>query len=421
VKEIADFVRSVRRATFDAPSPWSIPGLTVSQPCSGCGIGCTRQSYKLDDGRRYKSFCQASGFYHLATPREIGRGGVPLAATRLCDGCGLDTGVMAGLVGWLAACHREGVLTEASTGLPFGKIGTLEFIDALVTMVTKREGFGDTLARGTLQAAAAIGKRAEELISESIAARTNESKDYDPRLILTTALMFALEPRKPISQLHGVAGNIIISWTSWARGDEGAFFSSDDLREAGRRFWGGELAADFSTYEGKGRAVKTVQDRLYVQESLVLCDVHWPMTVTKKDFPGGHVGDPSLESRLYSAITGRETNEQELYKKGEGIFNLQRAVLLRHGWGGRDGDRVLDYFFTEPLKKGEIFFNTDGIMPGKDGEVISMLGKPLDRDGYALMLADYYRLRGWDDNGYPTRERLAALGLGEAAAELYHD
>ena len=419
VKEIADFVQRVRHATFDAPSPWSIPGLTVPQPCTGCGVGCTRQSYKLEDGRRYKSFCQASGFYAFpATPYRGSRGDVPLAATRLCDGYGLDSAAMAGLIGWLGACSREGVLTGKETGLSLDEFGSPAFMEKLVTMLARREGFGDVLAKGTIKAAEEVGGRATELISRSIATRTNENKDYDPRLILTTALMLATEPRKPISQLHGVSGNILISWTAWARGDEGAFFSTDDLREAGRRFWGGELAADFSTYEGKGRAAKVVQDRVYAQESLILCDVHWPMTVTSKDFPDGHVGDPSLESRLYSAITGRETTEQELYRKGETIFNLQRAALLRHGWGGRDGDRVLDYFFTEPLQKGEVFFNADGIMPGRDGELISRLGMTLDRDGYETMLADYYRLRGWNADGYPTRARLIELGLEDAANEL---
>ena len=64
-------------------------------------------------------------------------------------------------------------------------------------------------------------------------------------------------------------------------------------------------AVDFSTYEGKALAAKKVQDRSYAQESLVLCDVHWPMTVTSAENAGGHVGDPTLESRIYSAITGK--------------------------------------------------------------------------------------------------------------------
>jgi aldehyde:ferredoxin oxidoreductase len=34
------------------------------------------------------------------------------------------------------------------------------------------------------------------------------------------------------------------------------------------------------------------------------------------------------------------------------------------------------------------------------------------------MLDEYYSLRGWDVNGVPTPERLAALGLEALAADL---
>jgi aldehyde:ferredoxin oxidoreductase len=34
------------------------------------------------------------------------------------------------------------------------------------------------------------------------------------------------------------------------------------------------------------------------------------------------------------------------------------------------------------------------------------------------MLDDYYRLRGWDENGIPTREKLKSLGLDDVADVL---
>jgi aldehyde:ferredoxin oxidoreductase len=340
LKQITDLVRQIRSSTFDAPSPWAVPGLTKPENCYGCGVGCSRQSYKGEDGRRYKSFCQASGIYTMAAMKYYGKmNEVPLMAVRLGDGYGLDSAVMAPLIAWLIECYREGMINEAQTGLPLSKAGSAEFIEELTRKIAFREGFGDVLAKGTLAAAAMLGEKAKELTDKFIATRTSETKDYDPRLILTTALMLATEPRRPISQLHGISGNILISWCSWARGLEGAFFSTDDLRKAAERFWGGIKAVDFSTYEGKALAAKKVQDRSYAQESLALCDVHWPMMVTSATNPNGHVGDPTLESQIYSAITGKETSEEELYRIGERIFNLQRAIQLREGWGGRDGDR----------------------------------------------------------------------------------
>lgn len=180
------------------------------------------------------------------------------------------------------------------------------------------------------------------------------------------------------------------------------------------RFWGGTKAVDFSTWEGKALAAKKVQDRAYVQESLILCDVHWPMQITAANAPDGHVGDPSLESRIYSAITGNNISEEELYLAGEKIFNLQRTVNLLHGWNGRDDDTIMDFYFSEPLREQEVFFNPSGLMPGSQGEIISRIGRVIERDEFKSMMDDYYKLRGWNIvTGFPTPEKLRQLDLKE--------
>ena len=420
LQRIADRLKQTRGSTFNAPSPWAIPGLTRPENCYGCGVGCSRQSYVAENGRRFKSFCQATGVYSKPSFDYSGeRDNVPLMATRLCDSYGLDTAVMAPLISWLIDCYAEGLLTEEQAGLPLSRAGSVEFIEALTRRISLREGFGDVLARGTLAAAETLGRRAEEITARYVGTRTNENRDYDPRLILTTALLLATEPRKPVAQLHAISGNTLISWTSWARGDKDSFFSTDDLRTVAARFWGGAIAADFSTYEGKALAAKKVQDRSCAQESLVLCDVHWPMQVTSAGSPTGHVGDPELEGQVYSAITGRETSGQELSRAGERIFNLQRAILLRDGWDGRNGDKILEYFLTSPLKTGDVFFNANAIMPGADGNIISRLGAVLDSGKFEEMKTEYYLLRGWDaDTGFPTKARLSALGLGDVIGDL---
>jgi aldehyde:ferredoxin oxidoreductase len=420
LKEVTDYIKKIRAGTFNGMSPWAVPGLTRPEYCYGCGVGCTRQSYQGEDGHRYKLFCQASGVYTMAAMQYYGKmNEVPRLAVRLCDGYGLDSAVMAPLIAWVIACYREGLINDSQTGLPLSQAGSAEFIEVLTRKIALREGFGDVLARGTLYAAMTLGKKAQELTTGLVAMSTSETRDYDPRLLLTTALIMATEPRRPISQLHGISGNIIISWCSWMRKMEGSFFTTNDLRLAASRFWGGTEAVDFSTYNGKALAAKIVQDRSSAQESLILCDIHWPMVVTSANDTGGHVGDPAVESRLYSAVTGKETTEDELYHTGERIFNLQRAIRLRQGWGGRQGDSVLGYFFTNPIKQGDIFFNPDAIMPGKNDNLISRLGSVLDRKEFEKMKDDYYRLRGWDTStGFPIINHLSELGLSEAAGDL---
>ncbi|OGO43393.1 MAG: hypothetical protein A2Z05_00665 [Chloroflexi bacterium RBG_16_60_22] len=414
---LARLIRDMRRVRSMPSPPWALPGITRDHICYGCGIGCSRKVYTGQDGQRYKSFCQASGFYRGRVIDYYGKWHeAHLLSIRLCDAYGLDTSVMHGMIDWLAACYREGLLTGESTGLPLSRIGSAEFIEALTRKIADREGYGDILARGTIFAAGEVGGKAGGLLAEAVATRRSETRDYDPRLLPTTALLYATEPRRPISQLHEIS-IMLLAWLNWARKNEGAFFSSDDFREAAARFWGGAVAADFSTFEGKATAAKKIQDRTYAKESLVLCDLRWPMTWA--NYPGGHVGDPTLESRVLAAITGRDIDEAGLNRIGERIFNLQRAILLRQGWPGSEGDCLLDYFHEEPLREGEVFFDAEGIVPGKDGRVVSRLGAVVDRGEFERVKSEYYNLRGWDTaSGLPTRAGLKKLRLDDVAADL---
>jgi len=413
LKELAEKIQSLR-PRGEMPSMWSVPGMTKDHACYGCGIGCGRQLYSVDSDRRYKSLCQASIFYANPVMKYSGKAnGSHLLATRLCDGYGIDTAIMHGMIEWIDACQEAGLMTEEQTGLPLKKVGSPEFINTLMNMITNREGFGDVLSRGTIAAAKEIGPEAEKIVHLYIATRGGETKDYDPRLMISTSLLYATEPRRPIQQLHGICA-LLMAWLGMGNGKPGEFFNIDSFRKTAEIFWGSAISADCSTLEGKALAAKKVQDRCYTKESLVLCDLRWPAMVT----PAG-TGDPSTESQIYSAITGKETDEAELNKIGERIFNLQRAILLRQGWQGRQDDQLLDYYHTEPLQKGEIFWNDDGIVPGENGKITSKIGTVVDPDDFEKLKDEYYELRGWDvGTGLPTEAKMAELGLDDITLDL---
>ena len=392
-----------------------IPGTTKLRPCYGCATGCFRKSYRAEGGRRFKFFCQAMHVY-WEIPKKYHEDWqeVSLRAIRLCDGYGLDTTVMQPLIAWLSNCYQEGVLREKDTGLPLSRIGSAEFIEELTRKIALREGFGDLLAQGTIKTAAQVGQKAQELLSASIVTRANETRDYDPRLVLTNTLLYAMEQRRPINQVHELT-HALWMWLNWTNREEGAFLSYDDFCVVAENFWGSAAAADFSSYEGKALAAKKIQDRTYAKESLILCDFLWPIIWVR--FADDHTGDPTMESRVLSAITGKEMDEAGLHKIGERIYNLQRAILLRQGWGGREGDRLMDYLHEEPLQ--DVFFNPDCLVPGKDGEIISRKGASVDRSGFEKLKSEYYELRGWEVNsGLPTETKLQDLDLADVAADL---
>jgi aldehyde:ferredoxin oxidoreductase len=413
LRKIADEIRDMRPPD-SIPSLWEVPGLTREHSCYGCGIGCGRHNYSLNGGRRYKSLCESSIFYSWAVEKYSGKAdGAQLLATRLCDGYGIDTSVMHGMIEWIDTCQEAGFITEEQTGLPLKKVGSPEFIEKLTGMIARQEGFGQILARGTIVAAKEIGAEAEKCVHRYISTRGSETKDYDPRVLITTSLIYATEPRRAIQQLHSLC-SLLMAWLGMGKSKPGKFFTIENFLNVAEKFWGSAISADFSTLEGKPLAAKTVQDHAFAKESLVLCDPTWPIMIVR-----GGIGDATLESRIYSAITGRETDEQELNKAGERIFNLQRAILLRQGWRGRQDDRLLDYYHTEPLEKGELFWNTDGLVPGKGGEIISKIGTVVDRNDFEKLKDEYYEIRGWDvASGLPTAAKLTELGLSDIAQDL---
>jgi aldehyde:ferredoxin oxidoreductase len=334
-------------------------------------------------------------------------------ATRVCNDLCLCTMEMENVVNWLVSCVRSGTLSEEETGLEMSEIGSLAFIEKLATMIAHREGFGDTLAEGLLRAGEHLGDRAKAHFSTSVSG-VGFGESYSPREYITTAMLYALEPRQPMSMLHEVSF-LIARWLLHRLKPELSDTTSEVFRAAATRFWGSDKAWDFTTHEGKALAAVRIQDRTYAKDSLLLCDFAWPI-MESRNTPD-HVGDPTLESRIFSAVTGIETDEAGLHEYGERIFNLQRGILLREGWRAREDDLPAEFNFTEPVQTHML--NPELLVPGPAEEPVSVRGNVLDRGKFESMRQEFYELRGWDPRtGLQTRGTLERIGLADIIPEM---
>jgi len=131
-------------------------------------------------------------------------------------------------------------------------------------------------------------------------------------------------------------------------------------------------------YEGKAELTKHMQDFTAVIDSSGMC----LFTI----FGLGYIRD---YGPILRAITGIPYSDDELMKAGERIHNMERLFNLKAGFTKKD-DTLPPRLLKEPISSG----------PSK-GEVCE-----LDR-----MLPEYYKLRGWDKEGVPTREKLRELEL----------
>ncbi|MBN1665416.1 MAG: hypothetical protein JW943_17605 [Deltaproteobacteria bacterium] len=418
LSELVAYVRDLRKLKPGQLEKLMPEGSRLKrEACFGCIGACTgRLVYTALDGTKGKSMCQSSVFYMRPAWKYHGRQTeVPFFANRICDAYGLDTMVVDSIIVLLQRCAKAGILTEENTGLPLSRIGSLEFIETLARMIAFREGIGDVLARGTTKAAEMIGNGAPELIADYLAI-ADHPPAYCPRMYISTGLFYAMEPRQPIQQLHAVS-RLLLQWVSRQSGNQGSHVTSDLVRRISKTFWGSEEGCDFTTYAGKALAAKNIQDREYVKESLILCDFAWPVTDVGVADEGDHFGDPALESRIYSAVTGRDVDEAGLNALGERIFNLQRAILTREGHAGREADRIAEIFYTVPLK--DAFLNPECLATGKNGEPVSRKGAVVDREQFEAMKTEYYNLRKWDAaTGLQSKSRLEDVGLSDIVREM---
>jgi len=139
---------------------------------------------------------------------------------------------------------------------------------------------------------------------------------------------------------------------------------------------------------GQAAMIKEGQDFIAVVDSAGLC---WSI------FGGLLMLKNELLIQLELA-TGAGYTEETMMLAGERIFNLERLFNLEAGMTGKD-DTLPKRMLEEPMLKGQA-----------KGQVVK-LGE---------MLPEYYKLRGWDENGVPAPEKLAQLGLTRKA-DIYDE
>jgi aldehyde:ferredoxin oxidoreductase len=139
-----------------------------------------------------------------------------------------------------------------------------------------------------------------------------------------------------------------------------------------------------------GRLTKHVEDVNAVYNSLGICALYQI------------AGFMNLEvlAELYSAATGIDTKPDELKKRGEAAFNLNKVINVRAGF-----DRKQDVF-------PECWF-TAKETPNGPVELKDYYGNAkIDRGTAYKVLDEYYDERGWDiETGRPTKKKLEELDL----------
>ncbi len=322
--------------------------------CFACPVACKREieiksgTYAGVKGKGPEyETCASFGTMLLIDDIEV-----VSKANDLCTRYGIDTISCGGAIAFAYECYEKGLITSKDAGgLDLSWGDHLSFLK-MIEMIGKREGIGFMLGEGVKIASEKIGKEAEEF---AIHVKGMEMPMHDPRAYKSLALGYATSNR----------GACHLQATShWV--ERGTLFPELGIKEKPKRF----------ESEGKAQMVVNMQNFMAMVDSLIICKFALTCGYTLSHLLG-----------LIEATTGYKITVDEFNRIGERIFNIKRLFNNRLGISRKD-DR-LPGRINRPLQEGAKHRSPD-----------------LDP-----MLDEYYRLRGWDEEGNPKPEKLKDLEL----------
>jgi len=322
--------------------------------CMGCSIACSKMG-AIRRGKHKGTICDNVEFETTGTMgSNLGFTKVEdlQYASHLCDILGLDTMSTGVTIAFATEAYKRGVLSRDDLDGIELDWGTADAVHTMIEKIARREGIGDLLAGGVKRVSEKLGREALKIAMHT---KGLETPGYEPR---------------------GMPGHAL----GYATGDRGGDHERSYLvdYEARGALWKGKPVDRFAR-EGKAEILIHTQNITAANDTLILC--HFANEVRL---------ETGIE--MLNAATGFNLAEENLFTVGERVWNITRLFNLREGFTRADDDlpvRVKE----EPLPD-----------PGVKGQRIS-------QEALDYMLDDYYHLRGWDENGVPTEEKLTALGI----------
>ncbi len=141
------------------------------------------------------------------------------------------------------------------------------------------------------------------------------------------------------------------------------------------------VVSDRFTFSGKARIIKIAEDMNSMVDSLTACKFIF-FAASLEEY-----------AHAFYAVTGIKTSAQDLLKAGERIYYNERVMNAMNKFSSKDDD-LPERFFTESGSSG-------------DGITIN----PIDRNEFLKARANYYKIRGLDQDGMPLYEKQKSLGL----------
>jgi len=264
---------------------------------------------------------------------------------------GTDTISMGGVIAFAIEAYENGLITTEDTGGLELKWGSSDDILKLIELIACRKGIGNLLAKGVQEASKQLNQKSADF---AVHVKGLEAPAHNPRAFFGQAISYATMNRGAchLSYAHNP--------------DRGRL-----VPEIG-------ITAQSDRFQSKGKAliVKKMQDMMEVYDLLMVCKY---VTAAGLSF--------TQMATFFELVTGKRLSVDDFMKIGERSFTLKR--LLNCNWCASSKDDSLPKRLLEPQDGG-----TQQHVPD-----------------LALMLEEYYEIRGWTPNGEPSEEKLKELEI----------
>jgi aldehyde:ferredoxin oxidoreductase len=156
-----------------------------------------------------------------------------------------------------------------------------------------------------------------------------------------------------------------------------------------------------------------------------LCKLPWNDIVPEDNHqnkePAKVVKHIEWYTKYFNAVTGKSLKSEDLLKMSETVYNFQRILNLKMGFGTRKYD-YLPYRAMGPVTKEEYESRKERYdteltekykinISKKNTEEKILILKKIRKEQYEKLKDSVYKRRGWNNNGIPTIKTVRELGL----------
>lgn len=349
--------------------------------CYNCPMKCGAVvAYPALGISKYMMKCYSKLTYVMGAMADDLEFGFKIAG--LAQEYGVDGYTTPQVMAFAVELYENGILTDQELpGFPSDNEGRFFY---LLEKIVHREGIGDVLANGVYWAARQIGKGAEAFDRNTI----KKHEQIPIKLGMLNPiyyLMWSTGEKINITQIEGQ-----IPQAPFEKREDREEFVKDWIQVPSERIkefflnWEprGERALPYyPDFQTTCELVEWQETMHYIDDSLGLCAGLSSFPIK----PPYHIHNLP---QIISAATGMDIDKDELWKITRRNRNLVRAVNVRRGLRRKDEKPPEDHW------------------------------KKRFPELEARLLDEYYKFKGWNNEGIPTKETLRELGLDYVGEDL---